>query len=126
MKKFWSTLYRLKAHHVLLWAGYFAFWNDVLCKILSIADEAGGNGWHFISFSSPYPSTSPSIIFFLNFCISAGTACLCSCSVSIVLASLGLSVVLYFMLAPYVPEIASNPSSVFQIAILSIALWWEP
>jgi len=72
-----------------------------------------------ISFSSPYPSTSPSIIFFLIF-VSAQDGMFVLLFLSLIDAGFaGIVSRSLFMLAPYVPEIASNPSSVFQIAILS-------
>ena len=122
MKKFWSTLYRLKAHHVLLWAGYFAFWMMYYAKYYpSLMKLAAMVGIYFIFQSIPFYITIYYLFPQFLYQRRNGMFVLLFLSL-IVLASLGLSVVLYFMLAPYVPEIANNPSSVFQISILSIAL----
>ncbi len=120
MRKFWSTLYRFKVHHVVLWAAYFAFWIIYYAKFYqSLWSLTLIVGVYFIFHSVPFYITSYYLFPQFLYKRRNGMFVLLLLSL-IVLASLGLAIALYYMLAPYAPEVVSNPTNVFQIAMLSI------
>lgn len=118
---FWARLYRFKVHHVLFWAGYFAFW--------------------IFFYRNYYPSLAPlvfttSVYFFFNaaafyitgyylfprflyrseygkFFLSLGAL--------IISLSVGLAVCLHFLFHGNNDEIAGNWTGLLQVALLSIS-----
>ena len=122
MKKFWSTLYRFKVHHVLLWTCYFIFWMSYYSSYYSSLFYLFLMvGLHFVFNSIPFYLTG--YVLFPRFLYKRRYGLFVFIFLSLLGASaLLLSVLLYAILSPIVPEIANNPLYVFLMALLSVGL----
>jgi two-component system, LytTR family, sensor kinase len=122
MKSFWDTIYKYKIHHILLWIGYFVFWMAYYAKYYpSLISLSFTVGIYFVFHSLPFYITSYYLFPRFLYTRKYGMFVLLFL-LTVLLSSLNLSVILYFMLSPYVKEIAGNPTNVFQIALMSILL----
>jgi len=121
MKSFWKTFYRFKIHHILLWAGYFAFWMLYYAKYYpSLSSLTFTISIYFVFNSIPFYITGyclfPRYLYQRKYL----TFILLFLAV-ITLSSIGLTIVLYTLFSRSVPEISGNMAGVFQIAILSVS-----
>ena len=114
-----GILYKYKAHHILLWVVYFLFWTSFYRKSYSsLPFLIETVGIYFIFNAGQFYLTAYYLIPKYFYKGRYGVF-LVSFLSSLVLASLGLSIALYFMFRD-VNEVSSNVSGIFQIAMLSI------
>lgn len=120
MSSFWKTLYRFKAHHILLWVTYFAFWTFYyknyypnLISLLAVI------GVYFVFNSIPFYVVIYYLLPQFFYKRRYGSFLLISLAV-VVVFSLGLSISLYLMLSRFVPEVAGNPRVVFLMSLMAI------
>jgi two-component system, LytTR family, sensor kinase len=121
MKSFWTTFYRFKIHHILLWAAYFAFWMLYYAKYYpSLYSLTFTISIYFIFNSVPFYITGyylfPKYLYqrkYLAFTLLFLAV--------ITVSSIGLTIVLYALFNKYVPEVSGNIVGVFQIAMLSVS-----
>ncbi len=117
---FWKFFYRFKIHHILLWAGYFAFWMLYYAKYYpSLLSLTVTISIYFIFNSIPFYITG--YFLFPKYLYPRKYLAFISLFLAVItLSAIGLTLVLYALFSRYVPAISGNMAGVFQIAILSV------
>lgn len=120
MKKWLNILYRYKVHHLLLWAGYFAFWMSyygrfypsVLALFVVVAI-------YFVFNAAPFYLIGyyllPRYFYQRRYLHFAGW-----CVVALTVSSLCLATILYLLFAGYVSEELMTFGHVAQLAFISV------
>jgi two-component system, LytTR family, sensor kinase len=117
--KFWNTLYRFKAHHVLLWIAYFAFWMVYygpyypsklgLFKVTCLFFFNAGSFYIIGYYLFPRYLYKRKYLLFALWSI-----------VIVLLFSSGLAISVYQIFSRVMPELVSNRVALFQLSLLSI------
>ena len=120
MNTFWKTLYRFKAHHILLWTTYFAFWSFYYKNYYpSTASLLVVIGIYFVFNASPFYIVIYALIPRFLYQRKLLAFILLSLA-TVIFFSACLGIILYQLLGRYVPEVAANPQIVFLMALMSI------